>query len=230
MPGNERRERPCPRRRPGLTLRCSARILEFWRALSKLREWEARMTAEAARATEATGVAEAAELADATEATVEQLTGKLGLAQKVGLLTGAMTWRAAPEPAVGLAPVAFSDGPAGIRGGHWDERLTSVLLPPPRSRRAGSSRWSRSWAPCWPPRAAARECTWCSPRRRTCTVRRWAAGTSSASPRVAADRPHRAAPDPRIPSTGESSGDRGIGRWPQVVTSRCVCGQGAFRW
>ncbi|TXS52157.1 glycoside hydrolase family 3 C-terminal domain-containing protein [Streptomyces sp. t39] len=60
---------------------------------------------------------------------IERLVGKLGLAEKVRLLTGATTWRTAAEPAIGLREMVMSDGPAGVRGESWDERSTSLLLP-----------------------------------------------------------------------------------------------------
>ncbi|WP_428950412.1 glycoside hydrolase family 3 C-terminal domain-containing protein [Streptomyces sp. cg35] len=59
----------------------------------------------------------------------DRLVDKLGPRQKVRLLTGGTTWRTRAEPAVGLAEVVTSDGPAGVRGEAWDERVTSVLLP-----------------------------------------------------------------------------------------------------
>ncbi|GHJ38027.1 glycoside hydrolase family 3 C-terminal domain-containing protein [Streptomyces sp. TS71-3] len=65
------------------------------------------------------------------EQLLERLLEKLDLTQKVALLTGATTWRTAPEPSIGLAEMTFSDGPAGVRGEEWDERRTSVLLPSP---------------------------------------------------------------------------------------------------
>ncbi|MCP3754028.1 glycoside hydrolase family 3 C-terminal domain-containing protein [Streptomyces sp. TBY4] len=58
-----------------------------------------------------------------------RLLEKLDLVQKVRLLSGATTWRTAAEPAVGLREMVTSDGPAGVRGEAWDERLTSALLP-----------------------------------------------------------------------------------------------------
>ncbi|GAA2297229.1 glycoside hydrolase family 3 C-terminal domain-containing protein [Streptomyces kunmingensis] len=59
----------------------------------------------------------------------DRLTEKLSPRQKVRLLTGGTTWRTRAEPAVGLTEVVTSDGPAGVRGEAWDERITSVLLP-----------------------------------------------------------------------------------------------------
>ncbi|TDQ01537.1 glycoside hydrolase family 3 C-terminal domain-containing protein [Labedaea rhizosphaerae] len=61
----------------------------------------------------------------------ELLVEKLDLPAKVALLTGADVWRTAAEPDIGLRPVVFSDGPAGVRGEGWDERANSILLPAP---------------------------------------------------------------------------------------------------
>ncbi|MEV5609092.1 glycoside hydrolase family 3 C-terminal domain-containing protein [Streptomyces sp. NPDC052225] len=66
-----------------------------------------------------------------TEEERERLLDKLDLAQKVRLLAGATTWRTVAEPAVGLRPMVISDGPVGVRGESWDERIASVLLPSP---------------------------------------------------------------------------------------------------
>ncbi|WP_041993587.1 glycoside hydrolase family 3 C-terminal domain-containing protein [Streptomyces sp. AcH 505] len=66
-----------------------------------------------------------------TDEEIDHLLEKLDLAQKVRLLTGASNWRTHAEPAVGLRPLAFSDGPAGVRGDAWDERDTSLVLPSP---------------------------------------------------------------------------------------------------
>src|SRR4051812_49859807 len=57
--------------------------------------------------------------------------GRLGLEQKVRLLTGADSWSLHPEPAVGLRRVVVSDGPAGVRGETWDERDPSANVPSP---------------------------------------------------------------------------------------------------
>ncbi|MFH8889388.1 glycoside hydrolase family 3 C-terminal domain-containing protein [Streptomyces sp. NPDC017949] len=59
----------------------------------------------------------------------ERLVDGLDLRQRVRLLTGSDTWHTPPEPAVGLGAIVFSDGPAGVRGPGWDERLPSALLP-----------------------------------------------------------------------------------------------------
>lgn len=66
-----------------------------------------------------------------TDEEIDRLLEKLDLGQKVRLLTGATTWRTHGEPAVGLRPLTFSDGPAGVRGEAWDERETSLVLPSP---------------------------------------------------------------------------------------------------
>ncbi len=64
-----------------------------------------------------------------TEEERARLADKLDLRQKIRLLTGATTWRTHAEPVIGLAAMATSDGPAGVRGEAWDERDTSLLLP-----------------------------------------------------------------------------------------------------
>jgi beta-glucosidase len=60
-------------------------------------------------------------------ARVERLTTE----QKIRLLTGADGWSLHEEPAVGLRRLVVSDGPAGVRGEHWDERDTSTNVPSP---------------------------------------------------------------------------------------------------
>jgi beta-glucosidase len=62
----------------------------------------------------------------------EELTrrvGRLSLEQKVRLLTGEDFWALHAEPEAGLRRVVLSDGPAGVRGGSWDERDTSANVP-----------------------------------------------------------------------------------------------------
>jgi beta-glucosidase len=60
---------------------------------------------------------------------LDALVAKLSLEQKVRLLTGADWWILQPEPAVGLRPVALSDGPVGVRGTRHDETDPSANLP-----------------------------------------------------------------------------------------------------
>ncbi|MFC8854688.1 glycoside hydrolase family 3 protein, partial [Streptomyces sp. NPDC057144] len=60
---------------------------------------------------------------------IDRLLGKLTPRARALLPTGATTWRTKAEPAVGLRELVMSDGPAGVRGEAWDERITSVLLP-----------------------------------------------------------------------------------------------------
>ncbi|WP_328910349.1 glycoside hydrolase family 3 C-terminal domain-containing protein [Streptomyces sp. NBC_00234] len=64
-----------------------------------------------------------------TDETLDGLIGRLDLARKVRLLTGATTWRTAADEEAGLRELVMSDGPAGVRGEAWDERRTSALLP-----------------------------------------------------------------------------------------------------
>jgi beta-glucosidase len=62
--------------------------------------------------------------------TEPSLTG-LTLDTRVRLLTGADNWRTPGDASVGLRPMAFSDGPAGVRGIAMDERAPSASLPCP---------------------------------------------------------------------------------------------------
>jgi beta-glucosidase len=55
----------------------------------------------------------------------------LKLDEKIRLLTGADNWRSAGDEALGLRPLAMSDGPAGVRGIVMDERAPSSSLPCP---------------------------------------------------------------------------------------------------
>jgi beta-glucosidase len=66
-------------------------------------------------------------------ATTEErsLLAALPVAQKVRLLTGADSWRTYGANALGLRPMIFSDGPAGVRGITMDERKPAASLPCP---------------------------------------------------------------------------------------------------
>ena len=59
---------------------------------------------------------------------LDRLVGKLGLDQKVRLLTGAAHSRLHAEPAVGLGAMTMSDGPAGVRGPGWNDGSPSACL------------------------------------------------------------------------------------------------------
>jgi beta-glucosidase len=55
----------------------------------------------------------------------------LSLDDKIRLLTGTDNWHTTALPQIGLRPMAFSDGPAGVRGVTLDERNPSASLPCP---------------------------------------------------------------------------------------------------
>ncbi|HLI35748.1 MAG TPA: glycoside hydrolase family 3 C-terminal domain-containing protein [Streptosporangiaceae bacterium] len=59
------------------------------------------------------------------------LLAALSLDGKIRLLTGADNWHTCGDDALGLRPMAFSDGPAGVRGTAMDERSPSSSLPCP---------------------------------------------------------------------------------------------------
>jgi len=63
------------------------------------------------------------------EEELRRRVGRLSLEQKVRLLTGEDFWALHAEPEAGLRRVVLSDGPAGVRGGSWDERDTSANVP-----------------------------------------------------------------------------------------------------
>jgi beta-glucosidase len=65
------------------------------------------------------------------EAEIMARLGRLGLEQKVRLLTGADIWALHAEPNIGLRRIVTSDGPAGVRGERWDERYPSANIPSP---------------------------------------------------------------------------------------------------
>jgi len=68
---------------------------------------------------------------DGSRGDESRLVARLNLEQKVRLLTGADGWSLYPESAVGLRPVVFSDGPAGVRGTRFDPADPSTSLPCP---------------------------------------------------------------------------------------------------
>lgn len=68
---------------------------------------------------------------NALEAAVEAALGRLDLATKVRLLSGADTWSLPAVPEIGLAAVIMSDGPVGVRGTRWSADDPSLALPSP---------------------------------------------------------------------------------------------------
>lgn len=65
---------------------------------------------------------------------------KLGIEEKVRLLTGEDFWTTYALPSIGLRKMVVSDGPSGVRGELWDERSPSLSLP---SATAFASTWDR---------------------------------------------------------------------------------------
>jgi beta-glucosidase len=63
------------------------------------------------------------------QAELRRRAGRLSLEQKIRLLTGADFWALYSEPEAGLRRLVLSDGPAGVRGESWDERLSSANVP-----------------------------------------------------------------------------------------------------
>ncbi|MFC4857067.1 glycoside hydrolase family 3 protein [Actinophytocola glycyrrhizae] len=68
-------------------------------------------------------------MTESPDPALKPLLDRLGLDQKVRLLTGADMWGVHAEPAIGLRRMVLSDGPSGIRGESWDERETALNLP-----------------------------------------------------------------------------------------------------
>ena len=60
---------------------------------------------------------------------LDDLLDRLDLETKVRLLTGATFFTLHGEPAIGLAPMALSDGPTGVRGLQFAGGRTTSLLP-----------------------------------------------------------------------------------------------------
>ncbi len=71
----------------------------------------------------------AADSGDRPGGRFEERLSRLGLEQKIRLLSGGSVFRTAAEPAAGLRAIATSDGPIGVRGERWDERDTALALP-----------------------------------------------------------------------------------------------------
>jgi beta-glucosidase len=65
------------------------------------------------------------------KAAVERAIVRLDLETKVRLLTGYNFWATYAAPQIGLRPVVFSDGPAGVKGGSVKHDETTTSLPGP---------------------------------------------------------------------------------------------------
>ncbi|ARJ06330.1 hypothetical protein GCM10010988_15540 [Cnuibacter physcomitrellae] len=61
--------------------------------------------------------------------TVADALAALTLEEKVALVSGGDFWTTTAVPRIGLRPIVFSDGPAGVRGPSMDERQPSLNLP-----------------------------------------------------------------------------------------------------
>ncbi len=60
---------------------------------------------------------------------LDEMVDRLDLETKVRLLTGATFFTLHGEPSIGLAPMAFSDGPTGVRGLEFSSGPRASLLP-----------------------------------------------------------------------------------------------------
>src|SRR5215472_241984 len=65
------------------------------------------------------------------EAIVATAIGRLSLEAKVAILSGQDTWTLPALPEIGLASIAMSDGPVGVRGVTWSAADPSIALPSP---------------------------------------------------------------------------------------------------
>ena len=65
------------------------------------------------------------------EGLIDETLGRLDLAAKVVLLTGADFWTLRPVPEVGLRAIVLSDGPCGAKGASVDRVETATSLPNP---------------------------------------------------------------------------------------------------
>jgi beta-glucosidase len=73
---------------------------------------------------------------EARERAVEAALGRLDLAAKAALLSGADMWSLPANPAIGLSRLVMSDGPAGVRGEQWTAEDPSLALPSPTAQAA----------------------------------------------------------------------------------------------
>ncbi|GGO48275.1 glycosyl hydrolase [Streptomyces daqingensis] len=65
-----------------------------------------------------------------SDARLGELVSRLGVEERVRVVTGATAWTLPPLPAVGLRPLTVSDGPIGVRG-RGTAPTTSAQLPAP---------------------------------------------------------------------------------------------------
>ena len=82
-------------------------------------------------------------MAEPSDDEIGDMVNRLNLEEKVGLLTGQDSWSMHPIPQIGLRSIVLSDGPVGVRGAVWDERLPSVNFPSPTALAAS---WDRDVA------------------------------------------------------------------------------------
>ncbi len=74
-------------------------------------------------------------------AEITELVAKLTLAEKARVVSGETMWKTYALPSIGLRSMTLSDGPSGVRGPIWDERLPSLTLP---SASCVSATWNRA--------------------------------------------------------------------------------------
>lgn len=75
------------------------------------------------------------------ESRIQEALDRMPLARKVALISGGDTWSTPADPAIGLGRIVFSDGPNGVRGELWDERVPSLCLP---SQSALAATWDET--------------------------------------------------------------------------------------
>ena len=116
----------------------------------------------------------------------DDVVAELDLAGKVRLLTGSSFFAFTGDDSIGLAPLAMSDGPTGVKGSSQSGGPPTSLLP---NATLLASTWERGTLRDigGVPRRTRRSApgpTWSSARPSTCTAARSAAGSSSATPRT----------------------------------------------